>query len=271
MPLWTPPPYPHSIEQGVRGGTTLTSSATVDTKGAWTQLIAATATDACGIWVAASGISGGATVTAQLLDIGIGPVDPPEIIVPDWNIGAASSGAGAPPSKAQFWPIFIPAGSKVWGRIAALIASDTALVRTSLMESLPYGLSTLENVTAYGVTVAGSKGINATSGAGVYGAWVDLANTSRDHRAWAVGLGQGADATLNANEGISVQLGVGTVAQGPEPIGTWEFQSTASEIMSGPLPPWPIWQPVLSGTGVSARILAGATTDVFDIIAYGLG
>ncbi|MGQ0668562.1 MAG: hypothetical protein ACT4PO_02625 [Actinomycetota bacterium] len=271
MPPWTPPPYPYSIEQGVRGGTTLTSSATVDTKGAWTQLIAATATDACGIWVAASGVSSSATVTAQLLDIGIGPTDPPEIIVPDWNTGAAQSGTGTGPSKGQFWPIFIPAGSKVWGRVAALIASDTVVIRTSLMETLPYGLSTLENVTAYGVTVTGSKGINATSGAGVFGAWVDLANTSRDHRAWAVGMGQGADTIVNANEGVSVQLGVGTVAAGPQPIGTWEFQTTATEAISGPFPPWPIWQPMPSGTGVSARILAGATGDVFDIIAYGLG
>lgn len=273
MPLWTPTnSFPGTVDTAVRGGVNITSSASIDTKGAWTSIVTATAKDSYGFFTSVGGLHQAATVTNGLLDVGIGPTDPPEIIVPDWLIGTCETNGtnGCGDSKQQFWPIFIPSGSKIWARTATIQASRVMTFKIFCLCDMPYGFTELyEKATAYGVTVTGSKGVNATSGTGVYGAQVQLtAATSRDHYAWAIGLGQGSDTTLTQNS-VWAQLLIGSGATGP--IGPWTFQMSTNEIIGGPLPPWPIQQFVASGTRIDCRVQAGAATDSYDAIAYGLG
>lgn len=270
-PLWQPPTFPSDYERSTRGGTNIVASG-VDTKGTWTSLIASTARDAYGIWTLATGMHVTATVTAGLLDIGVGPTDPTvDVVIPDWNVAAcptAGSQASIMP-KMQFWPVFIPAGTKIWARLASLVSADTCVVTVVLQEDSPWGGYVCDGVTAYGVTVSGSKGINLTSGVAAYGAQAQLvASTTSDHKLWAIGMGQAADTTTLANTEMYAQLLIGSGATGP--IGEWGFNTWTSEAIGGPWPPFPVYKPVPSGTRIDGRILAGANTDVFDLIAYGM-
>ncbi|MBA3431231.1 MAG: hypothetical protein H0U16_07105 [Actinobacteria bacterium] len=205
----------------------------------------------------------------MLLDIGIGAAASESIIVPDWNIGAASTASIGP--KSQYWPLFIPSGTRIAARTAGVILNDTCAFSMMLDQEFPFGPpSTLDRVTSYGVTAVGSKGINVITGANAYGSWTQLtAATSSDHDAWAVSLGQAADVTVTGGA-IFVQLGVGPTA-GPQVIGEWIFATNVNEEISGPIPDKPTWQPVPSGTAICARVAAAATTETFDVIAHGLG
>ena len=272
MPLWTPPPFPYTVELSARTGVTITGAGTAHVKGTWTSVIAATAKDAYGFWTSVAGANVAAAVTAQLIDFGVGPTDPPEIIINNLNAGATetNSTGGAGFGRVHYWPCFIPAGSKIWARNQGLIVSDTSLIHVSLNTEMPYGAHIMENVTTYGAVTASSRGTPVTSGAAAYGSAVRLTNTAttRDHRAWHVSIGQNADTTVVQQFGLQVQLLIGSGSTGP--IGPWLWGASATEILNGPFPPIPIYQPVPVGAEIWCRVLAGATSDSYDVICYGL-
>lgn len=270
MPLWTPTVAAENYEKSARGGVTITATG-VDTKGTWTSVIASTGRDSYGIWTMTHGMSTTATATAGLLDIGVGPTDPPQIVIPDWNVGWSTliGAQGSTFPKMQYWPVFIPSGSKIWARLASLISADTCNLSVVLAQDPPMGFPMCDNIIAYGVVTTGSKGTNATSGTAAYGTQVQLtASTSEDHKFWTLGMGGAADTTILANTEAYAQLLIGSGTTGP--IGEWIFNSWTTESIGGPFPPFPMYQPVASGTRVDGRILAATTGDTFDLIAYGM-
>jgi hypothetical protein len=271
VPLWLPAHYPEEVEHAADAGITLTGGA-VDVKGTWTALITSTVRDAYGIWLQANGLSITATATPGLVDIGVGPTTP-EIIVPDWNVGYCfTAGAAAPIlPKMQFFPCFIPAGTKVWARFAGLSA-DTVIIYAALEEAPPFGGVSPGDIKAYGVVVSGSKGTNVTPGAAAWGTAVQLsASTTKEHRYWAVGLGGAADATL-LNHLRTIHCRLAMDSAGTAPFGNWVFDTeTTTEIIGGPFPPYPVYQPVPAGSTLYCQLNADVATDLFDVIAYGMG
>jgi hypothetical protein len=271
MPLWTPPPFAGEYANSAKTLTTITAHATINTKGTWTSVVASTGKDAFGFWTVATGMSVTATLTGGLMDIGVGPTDPPAIVVPDWDVGwAPTTGAACPRyPKMQYWPIFIPAGSKIWARLAAAITVDTCLVKVILDHGQPYGDHLTQDATAYGVVTTGSRGTVCTSGAGVYGTAVSLGTTTKDHAIWALGCDGGTDTTLVSLGDFFAQICLASNGDGT--IGEYTFNvETTTEMVGGPFPPMPLWQPVASGTTIYGRISAPATSDSLALIAYGM-
>jgi hypothetical protein len=269
MPLWTPPDLPTKHELTAIAGVTLTGGA-LDVKGVWAALITASARDCYGIWLKANGLHITATATPGLVDIGYGPTAGDVIVVPDWNVGYCTtlSSAGALMTKMQYFPCFIPAGSKVWARFAGLSA-DTVIIDACLSEDFPVG-GVNDAWVAYGKAGSGSKGANVTPGAGSWGTAVQLtASTTEDHRRWAVGLGGAADATLLNHGNFMVRLAVDS--SGTDWFGQWQFcTNSTTEAIGGPFPPYPIYRQVPAGSGIWAQMNADVTTDLFDVIAYAL-
>jgi hypothetical protein len=277
--LWTPPGlhYPRGFSAPPKATVTITASGTANTKGTWTQVIASTADDYYGFWTYADGMGVTATVTGGLLDIGYGVAggsDPGSDVnlVPDWDVGWTGDAAANNPLLAtmQYWPIFVPSGSKIWARLAAAVVSDTCRVMIvgQTAPSFP-GMHANRRAEAVGEVSASSRGTVATSGAAVYGTPVSLGTTGRDNRLWTVGVDGGTDSSLSNLGFFLVKLSI--ASDGTSPIGEWVCNvNTTTEMVGGPFPPVPVYKPVPSGTTIYAAINATATGDSLGVIAYGM-
>lgn len=100
-------------------GTVITASATPNTKGSYTQLIASTPRDYCGIFIGPD-MNTAQTVAQLLLDIAIGAGGSEVVIVPNWS---------QPPFSDKmargFVPVSIPAGTRIAARCQSPTASAT--------------------------------------------------------------------------------------------------------------------------------------------------
>lgn len=277
--LWLPPGvvHPRNFVDHAKNALTITASGTANTKGTWTQVIASTAFDYYGFWTYTDSMGVTNTSTGGLLDFGYGPAggaDPGSDVnlIENWDAGwSGTDGANKPHfPRQQYWPIFVPAGSKIWTRLAAQIASDTCRVRFvgQKSPSLP-GMPLVPRALAIGAVTASSRGTVVTSGAGVYGTAVSLGTTTRDHRLWAIGIDGGTDTSLANIGGFHARLQIGSGSSAI--IGEWLFNTdTTTEMVGGPWPPVPVYSPVPSGTEIFASLDANGTGDSLAFIAYGM-
>lgn len=156
---------------------TVTSSATIHTKGSWAELVASTAGESGLLTLHFSGVGTSATETSMLVDVGVGASGSESIIAENIAVGGASAAANG---ILVCLPVRIASGSRIACRIQALIASDTVAVRygvykTTAMQVLP------STVDVIGTDTATSRG---TAMSGVSGTWVQAtASTSRRYRA----------------------------------------------------------------------------------------
>jgi hypothetical protein len=262
MPLVIPPTFGQRqithLDAAARDPITVTAGGTAHTKGSWTVLISSTSFDAFGIWIGIDGIHVSAAATAYLVDIGVGPAGQERVIVPNLNVwGADATAAGLNPHI--FWfPVYIPAGSRIVARSQSVTASKTCRVMVTL-DGIPwYGLWSLGPVVDYGTDLANSRGTSVTPGNGVFGSWVQIGTTSRHHTFWTVSMDGLADTTLSAETDL-VEVGVGPSAS-PQSLGVLRFRHTTTEqIAGGPFPLFLASLPVPSGTAVLVRMAAGST------------
>jgi hypothetical protein len=148
-------------------GAQITASATPHTKGSPTQLIAATAYDTFGIIIVISDTAVTSANTRTLVDIMTGAGGSEVTLIP--NLLASQIGASAAASAgscAYFFPLYIPAGTRISARSQALAASDTAYVAITLLQHQIPGKWYGQRVTAYGPNTSTSTGVAHTPGTG---------------------------------------------------------------------------------------------------------
>ncbi len=271
MPLALPPTFGQvqisHFTAAARDPVTVTAGGTAHTKGAWTQLIASTPYDAYGIWIAIDGIHVSAAATAYLVDIGVGPSGSEWVIVPNLDVwGADATAAGLNPH--MFWfPVYLPAGSRISARSQSVTASKTCRVMVTL-DGVPwYGLwGVVGPVVDYGTDLAASTGTSVTPGNGAFGSWVQVGTTSRDHTFWTVSMDYLATTTVSALTTL-VEVGVGP-SGAQQSLGVIRFRSTTAEqIAGGPFPLFLASRPVPSGTPVWVRAASGGTGAI-GVIVY---
>jgi len=160
-------------------GTTITGSATANTKGTWVELVASTANDASGISI----FTGNGTLivlTNALVDIGIGAESSEIVIIPNLLPRALASIANSFPDE-WFFPIHIPAGTRISARMQASSSSvpmDVVCIlssRTTWMAP-----SIFSRVTTYGADTSDSGGTQIDPGAtaNAKGAWAQITASS---------------------------------------------------------------------------------------------
>jgi hypothetical protein len=270
MPLAVPPAFGQiqisHFTAAARDPITVTAGGAAHTKGAWAQLIAATPYDAYGIWIAIDGIHVSAAATAYLVDIGVGPAGEEQVIIPNLDVwGADNTAAGLNPHL--FWfPVYIPAGSRIAARGQSVTASKTCRVMV-MLDAVPwYGLWGLGPVVDYGANLAASSGTSVTPGNGAFGSWVQLGTTSRDHTFWTVSMDYLTNTNVSAFTTL-VEVGVGPSGS-QRSLGVLRFRSTTAEqIAGGPFPLFLASLPVPAGTPVWARAASGGTAAI-GVIVY---
>jgi hypothetical protein len=198
-------------------GVTVTASATAHTKGGWSQLVANTGARSLGILIALDNTAVANTATSMLLDIGIGGAGSEQVLIPDLAAGYVLGEAVSNTFCAYFFPLFIPAGSRLAARCQAQIASDTVACRIHLFQR-PTGAGWVgTRVTAYGVDAANSRGTVVSAGNNSYGTAGQLAaSTDNPIRMMQIGIqAAGRTALTDARLLADVRLGAATSIAGP--------------------------------------------------------
>lgn len=245
-------------------GTRLTASGTPHAKGSWATLATATY-DVYGFWLGVNGTATAATRTDMMIDIGIGTAGSPEIvIVPEFLCGWRSTpNLGA---LMQYFPIFIPRGTIIQGRIQALIASDTADVAIWLQggaSAMPGPL--FSGCDAYGTATASSIGTSHTPGnSGAESTDANIGSTTSKHYGAVTLMVQGTlSQTVQTNIAYHWEVTIGgtTVAE-------WFVEGHTTEVVSGPFPPVPHYCSIPSGTQLQVQAEASGTAQAYDVALY---
>ncbi|WP_433329975.1 hypothetical protein [Spirillospora sp. CA-294931] len=253
-------------------GAAVAAAATTNTKGAWVELIAATARDAVGLLVNAGR---GHTATADfLVDLAVGAAGAEQVLVPNLTAGNGTNLLGP---GAVFIPIAVPAGTRISARCQSTVASAISRLQVIAVygtwsSSVPHGVCT-----AYGANTADSGGVTVDPGAvaNTKGAWSQIvASTSRPCRAVIIGIGNQANSARSVNTDWLLDIALGGAGAETSIISDLHIEcSTVDDIAT---PQWvgslPIDIP--AGTRLAARSQASAVTDandrLFDVIIYGL-
>jgi hypothetical protein len=178
------------------GSVTVTASATINTKGAWTQLEAATAQDHGMLVIQPDDVQVSATNTSTLLDIGVGAAGAELVILPNVNMGGWGHGT------LFSAPLFIPEGSRVAVRIASVIASKAFSMRVNFIPC-PTMADAAQFCETWGASTATSQGTTLTtpSVAGTKTAWQQIsAGITRD-TSWIAWSLANAGTNISANKG----------------------------------------------------------------------
>jgi hypothetical protein len=153
------------VVAGTTTGTIVTANATLDTKGAWTQLSASTPMAANGAWLMLGHGDGGTGQEQFLIDIGFGSTT--VVIAPDifWpGIKAVATGLG--PSVGWIpLPIHIPAGTDVRMRVQSSLGSAVVLASLLLAANGVGPSAPFQRLASYGSVSSGSRGTDADPGA----------------------------------------------------------------------------------------------------------
>lgn len=252
-----------------RLGTTITASATINTKGSYTTLIASTAQTAYGIWVTGFDVQFASAVAGQLLDIATGAAGVETNIISNIDMGAATSSLANSQSsngKIFYFPgLFIPSGTRISARTQATNASDTLVLAIWLDYRTQWHIANTSWVT-YGANTATSAGTSVPRAANTFGAWTTIGTTSRQHNLWSVGLDYLADSTGTSQTAL-VEIGYGPDAGSITSIGVLQCLFSTNEGLAGCFPPVLVFS-VASGSILWARI-AAADTENRGVIIYG--
>ena len=251
-------------------GTGVPSNATTLLDGAVTELISSTANnqESWGIELLIM-LTGSATTACEAcMDILIGGATD-DVLISALICGHASSvNQGA--CARYLFPLHIPQGK----RSAAVLAS----VRTSITSQVicrlygggvpPWRVG--RKVITYGTQINNARGQAVTPAASGATALVTemTASSTEPHFAFLPGFQVATDTSVTLK---SINIGIGTGAATEERIGTWWYQTSTNEDLSGPNPCWPCFRDVPSGTRLTLLASNSGTNDgAYDGLIYGV-
>lgn len=253
----------NNVTSGFR---TVSASATVNTKGAWTELVASTAEDydalAVSFALSASNVS-------HLIDIGIGAAGSELVVMGDVHTSIANN-----ITEWVMIPKAIPAGTRISTRSQCSTASGQYRAGVTGVKGGWYYPQGGGDIVTLGANAADSGGTQIDSGAtaNTFGAWVQLvASTTNPIKAMCVRTGAINNAAATTGQAL-LQIGVGAAAA---EVGLFEVPFAVGAVGSsfGPMPP--LWFPVSvpASTRVAARwmsTITDATDRLMDVVVYGL-
>lgn len=253
-------------------GTSVTASATANTKGSYAQLIASTAFGANGILIM---LDDQAALIDYLIDIAIGGAGSEQIIAS--NLLASGATGTIAYGINYFLPIEIPAGS----RLSARCQSGSAVANVVRVSAMLFGQgmnapSGLSRVDAYGAATADSGGVSIDPGAvahtkGAYSQIVASTNAQTQYVTIAIGNQQNT-ARTSASWLVDVAIGGAGSEQIILPNLTLNCSSSPDVVAPQCYGPLPLSIP--AGTRIAARAqsdLVTATVRLFDMVVYGIG
>lgn len=260
---------------GAQAGTSVTSGASANTAGTWTQIHAGLTYGCDYIVVRINGIETSADViTATTLnayiDIGIGASSGAVMTVIEKLGASQAQGLGV----VYFIPVRIPPDTPVWARHQNTAASAKSGVQVSWFggNMNPYSFPSFSSMVALGYTSASTTGTAITPGAsGAEGSWTQIvASTTDDYGGVMVSPLFNVDTSLTS--GLHTTLDVGFGASGQEKvIGenlTQSFLWSTAEQKDAVC--FPSFVGIAAGSRLCARASGSTTADgTNSVIIYG--
>ena len=177
---------------------TITADSVAHVKGAWTEIIASTSSDADSIYLQLRLFSTSAVNTAGLLDVGIGGSGSEVVVIENLPTGGAEG-------VYHLLPLRIPAGSRIAARFQCAEVSNTGEVTIKVLNTGNY-VSAPTSLVTLGANTATSAGVNIT--AATYTQIVS--STSQDFS--FVHLAMGLNSTATQIRRMVYTLGVGAAS-----------------------------------------------------------
>jgi hypothetical protein len=175
---------------------TVQASSTINTKGSWIELVASSSISAG--WLMYNWTnSTGATATAGLVDIGVGPAGSEQIIIENLPSGYGNN------QTRMMIPVQIPAGSRIAARAQSVISSRNATVTIGLLKpSLSFYVSGIDTINSDAANSSANVKVSSASGEIV-------ASTSANYKALVFGYAASVDTAMSALGGSVVRLRTG--------------------------------------------------------------
>lgn len=258
--LWTPSAGAAKIisNAGITGSAfqTVTSGA-ANTYGSATELISSAnnTQDSWGVSIIAAETAASAVSSSCCVDILAGDATE-DVLIPSLLMGWAYGG----PVRSYFFPVHVPAGTRIAARVANEAASKAIGLQVYLMGGATPRWPTGRKVTAYGTKNNSARGQSVTPAqSGAAASTTELAAATAEHHIYFLpGFEPYNDTTLQ-NRNYSIGIGVGSTPT--QRIGTWEFGFDAGEKGSGPMPPMGVWTEVPAGTRLAMLASNSGTND----------
>lgn len=252
----------------VTSGTSVTTGATATTKGTAVELITSTAFDSYLMQVTVHSY-GASAVTARLaVDILVGAATE-EILIADFLAGFCGSLAGSsgPAVCTGFFPLYVPAGTRIAARGAGDRVSTAFRVGVQLWGGNGYPPFPVgQRCVTYGVS-ATPNGADVTPGAsGTEGAWTQVSGSTLEDLIAIMPSAQPptGDTTLTAST-FNLDVGVGAATEevvagsGREQSFIWHMST--NELVGGPINPMPVWCDIPAGQRLATRISRSSAAD----------
>ena len=202
-------------------GTLLTADATVHTKGAWVEMDASVGFDVTSFHVGSNYNAANNTDTGQLLDIGIGSEGNEKVLVADIPCGyGALNGV----THAEF-PIFIPKGTRISGRIQATITVDTVEIVLYLFGGRSWYGETFQVVDTMGAKTALSGGTDLEPG----GIIEIVASTPNHYKALGLVFDLGQASSSGGGSTRDIEIFVGAVSSEKSLIAELDYTTGTGE------------------------------------------
>lgn len=238
-------------------GTTVTTSATANTKGAWTQLTAST-TGGAGFIVVQAAALGSSAMTSAAIDIGVGPAGAEAVIASNLLVMGPAGGVYMPTIAYFQLPIEIRATSRISARAQCNIASAVPIYVS--VQAFDQGFpGNPQIVDTYGFNAATTFGtaIDAGSTINTKGSWVALsASTTYDLTGFMLAFDLQGDITSGqGNVQYLIDVGVGAAASEQIIVADLSLFSLRNALPGGTS-----WNPAdASGMSLSNSNLTAAT------------
>jgi hypothetical protein len=243
-----------------------TASATIHTKGAWSQLLASSSGEATMLALFCSGVWTAGAETSLLVDVGVGAAGSEVVVVPDIAVGGAFATGANVMSTSIYLPLRIASGSRIAVRCQALIASDTVTLRYALLNTgaahmVPTSVDTL------GTSTATSRGTVMSGASGTYVQVTD--STTRDYRALCIVPSVAGTNTSNVDVTYTAAVGAAGAEVDIGDIAA-RYESSENVYMSSVVPPLPIARFIPAGSRLSIKHSIGANPDQYGACLVGV-
>lgn len=241
----------------------------VGSKGSWAQAIASLALDTFGLLICINSNVASAASRNSVVDIGIGGSGSEIVLIPDL-IGGNASGYNTGGGLWYYFPVFIPAGTRIAVRSQGSVATAFQVFIQALQEPAdPAMMKCASFVEALGMTLP--QGTAVTAGTTSEGSWTLLGALTKP--CWWFQLGvqiTSADTAHNANC-YHLDLASGNGSNFDMILESLLFQTTTGEAGSTSLIMASCERPVPAGTNIYARAQCSGTVESLFVAGYGAG
>jgi hypothetical protein len=243
-----------------------TTGGAANTKGNYAELIASTAGAATMAKVTINSTNQTGIQVNLLVDIATGAAASETVIIPNIVAGSHAEFAALGSHGPEFWfPVDIPAGTRVSARCQDSVGADTANVHVALYGG---GLAG-GGIDTMGVTTATSLGTTVTGGNNAYGTWTEIEDSTTAAYKTVIPSLATAEATWLGSTCL-IQVGTGA-ALSETALQTFECTLTTAEaIRSGVFQPIVSYTAIPLGTRVAVRIWGGGAAEVFQVGLHGV-